>query len=93
MFYALEGVDIGPAAAVALDALCQAVRKQAVKPDEYILLHVTGGGREVQYSEGRVFRPEPTVRVEPGDLDGALSAIGAADPIDRTKLAAALAIY
>jgi cysteate synthase len=56
MFYALEGVDIGPAAAVALNALCQAVDLGVVKPHEHVLLHVTGGGREIQYSEQRVFQ-------------------------------------
>lgn len=76
MFRETEGVDIGPAAAVAVDALRQAVGQGRVRADERILLHVTGGGKEVQYSEAPVFRPIPNAFVEPGDVAGALEAIG-----------------
>lgn len=93
MFCALEGVDIGPAAAVALSALCQAIDARAVEPNEHVLLHVTGGGREIQYSEGRVFRPEPTVRVKRNDVDTALSAIGKPVPISGNAITRVLARY
>ena len=90
MFYSLEGVDIGPAAAVALDALCQAVAAGTVKPHDYILLHVTGGGRELQYSDGQVFRAQPSLRVKPGDLDSVLSIIGEPSPMSTATMARAL---
>ena len=87
MFEAVEGIDIGPAAAVAVDALQQAVESGRVGDDEMILLHVTGGGKEIQYAEGPVHRVDPTVRVEPGDLARVLEAVGEpaviTDPRDR----------
>jgi cysteate synthase len=93
MFYALEGVDIGPAAAVALNALCQAVDSGVVKPHEHVLLHVTGGGREIQYSEQRVFQACPTLRVKPDELDAVLSAIGKPVPVSSIAISRALSTY
>ncbi|MFJ6381723.1 cysteate synthase [Kitasatospora sp. NPDC092039] len=45
MFEELEGIDIEPAAAVAVAALCDAVRDGRIAPDATCLLNVTGGGR------------------------------------------------
>jgi len=90
MFYSLEGVDIGPAAAVALDALRQAVSAGAVKSDDYILLHITGGGRELQYSEGRAFHTQPSLHVLPDDFDAVLSFIGKPTPMSADAVAGAL---
>jgi cysteate synthase len=75
MFRETEGVDIGPAAAVAVDALRQAVEQGAVRRDESVLLHVTGGGREIQHCQGWVFPVTPNLVVEPGDLGAVLAAI------------------
>jgi cysteate synthase len=44
-FAELEGIDVEPAAGVAIAALGQAVRDGSVRRDETILLNVTGGGR------------------------------------------------
>jgi cysteate synthase len=93
MFYSLEGVDVGPAAAVALEALSQAVAVGAVKPHDYVLLHVTGGGRELQYSEGQVFRAQPSLRVKPGDLESVLSIVGKPMPISTNTMARVLSRY
>ena len=90
MFYSLEGVDIGPAAAVALDALCQAVATGAVKSHDYVLLHVTGGGRELQYSEGRIFRAQPSLHVKPVDLESVLSIVGKPTPMSTNTMARVL---
>jgi cysteate synthase len=93
MFFALEGVDVGPAAAVALNALCQAVEARIVKPHEHVLLHVTGGGREIQYSEANVVRARPALRIKPDELDVAVSAIGKPAPLPTSTIARALAKY
>jgi cysteate synthase len=93
MFYSLEGVDIGPAAAVALDALCQAVAAGSVKPKDYVLLHITGGGREMQYSEGPVFRTRALLEVKPDGFDAVISLIGKPAPINVATMAQALSRY
>ena len=51
-FKALEGVDIYSAAAVAVASLDQAVKAGDVKPDEIIMLNITGGGEEKAKSGG-----------------------------------------
>jgi len=74
MFRECEGVDIGPAAAVAVDALRQAVQKKRIKPKDRVLLHITGGGREIQLQD-EVFGVQPKVCVKPNEIGKALSAI------------------
>ncbi len=44
LFEEAEGIDIVPAAAVAVAALVKAVKERSVNPDESILLNITGGG-------------------------------------------------
>ena len=86
MFSITEGVDIGPSAAVAVDALRQAVEAGAVKSDEHVLLHVTGGGREIQHSESSTWDVKPIRYVDVGAVDDALDAFGELQPptdIDR----------
>jgi cysteate synthase len=46
LFERLEGVDIVPAAGVAVAALGQAARAGALHPDEVVLLNITGGGEK-----------------------------------------------
>lgn len=46
LFQRLEGVDIVPAAGVAVAALEQAVSGGALRPDELVLLNITGGGEK-----------------------------------------------
>jgi cysteate synthase len=46
LFGELEGIDIEPAAAVALACLAQAVATRRVAADDLVLLNVTGGGRQ-----------------------------------------------
>jgi len=80
-FRTTEGVDIGPAAAVAVDSLRQAVEAGEVKSGESVLLHITGGGREIQYSEVPVYRVEPTMTVHPSEVEKVVSAIGRPKPV------------
>lgn len=76
MFREAEGIDIGPSAAVAVGSLKQAVENGAVMPDENVLLHVTGGGREIQFSEGPVYRATPSVITNSGNIEPVLEALG-----------------
>ncbi len=69
MFRETENVDIGPSAAVAVDALIQAVESGVIKENESVLLHITGGGKEIQYSDSSNFTPSPKVVVEPCDYE------------------------
>ncbi|MCX5387049.1 pyridoxal-phosphate dependent enzyme [Streptomyces sp. NBC_00083] len=45
LFADVEGIDIEPAAAVALAGLRRAVAAGRIRPRETVLLHITGGGR------------------------------------------------
>ncbi|HEY4440196.1 MAG TPA: cysteate synthase [Candidatus Elarobacter sp.] len=45
LFAEREGIDVEPAAGVALAALAQAVRDGEIARDATVMLHVTGGGR------------------------------------------------
>ncbi|MBP1908038.1 cysteate synthase [Methanolobus bombayensis] len=46
LFEKSEGIDINPAAAVAVATLVQAVKAGTVKPAEEIVLNITGGGQK-----------------------------------------------
>lgn len=46
LFRDLEGIDVEPAAAVALACLAEAVTTRRVAADDLVLLNVTGGGRQ-----------------------------------------------
>ncbi|MBI2374286.1 MAG: cysteate synthase [Deltaproteobacteria bacterium] len=86
MFRECEGIDIGPAAAAAVDALHQAVRLNCVAADESVLLHVTGGGREIQQSGGDVFPIHPRLVIEPKDWRQAVDSIGHPAPVDVARI-------
>ena len=44
----MEGIDVEPAAGVAIASLARAVRDGAIARDETVLLNVTGGGRALR---------------------------------------------
>lgn len=46
LFEELEGIDIHPAAAVALASLIKAVEEEKIAPHEGVLLNISGGGME-----------------------------------------------
>jgi cysteate synthase len=73
-----EGIDLDPAAAVAVASLAQAVAVGAVAAGDLVLLNVTGGGFERLRRDYGLRQLEPELTLEPGDLDGAaaLAAIG-----------------
>lgn len=80
-FRETEKVDISEASAVALCGLEQAIAKGAVQADDKVLLHITGGGTPLEHAEIQEYRPEALARVAPGDVDAAIAALGAVQPI------------
>lgn len=63
-FRNLEGYDILPAPACAVQALSQAVREGVVKKDELVMLNVTGGGILSSMSKGYQLK-EPDLVLSP----------------------------
>ncbi|MDA8085825.1 MAG: pyridoxal-phosphate dependent enzyme, partial [Nitrospiraceae bacterium] len=61
MFEAAEGIDIVPAAGVAAAALIQAVRQGKIRPDEPVLLNITGGGEKRLLEDRQAHRVDPVV--------------------------------
>jgi cysteate synthase len=59
LFSNLEGVDIVPAAGVAVGALKQALEKRTVRKDDSILLNITGGGEVMLGREKKTYNVEP----------------------------------
>ncbi len=59
LFLQTEGVDIVPAAGVSLASLEHAVKGGQVRPNEYILLNITGGGEKRLDQEKKVPCIEP----------------------------------
>ncbi len=68
LFERSEGVDVEPAAAVAVASLCQAVRAGRIAPDDVVLLNVTGGGMRRALADVARYRPEPTLVVRASEL-------------------------
>lgn len=83
MFREAEGIDIGPAAAVALDALRQAVQEGEIDKQDSVLLHVTGGGRESQYARGSTGRAKASLVVNRDELDKTVAFLGTPGKISR----------
>jgi cysteate synthase len=63
MFSWLEGIDIEPAAAVALACLSDAVIQEKIDRDSVVLLNVTGGGRRRLAMDYPLIPAEPTLRL------------------------------
>jgi cysteate synthase len=84
-FREVEGVDVDPAAAVAIAALFKAVAAGEVQPADSVLLHVTGGGRELQMRREKLEPVVPVGIVAPSALDEAIAALryGEAPPCRR----------
>jgi len=85
LFKEAEGIDIVPAAAVAVDALRQAVTSGQVRKGEKTLLNITGGGKEIQYSNDPVYSVEPNIIINPDELDLVIDKIGNTMRISNQK--------
>ena len=60
LFEKAEGIDIYHAAAVATASLQQAVEKGTVKPDDVVMLNITGGGESRFVAEHEIHYLQPT---------------------------------
>lgn len=60
MFLDTEGRDIYSAAGVALASLVQTINNKKVKPDDVIMLNITGGGEKEFQEAHQLFHLEPT---------------------------------
>lgn len=65
-FQASEGVDIDPAAGVALATLKEAASTGQLDPEAVILLHVTGGGRNRRRLNHKLVPVKPTLELDAG---------------------------
>ncbi len=64
-FKRLEGIDIHNAAAVAVASLAEASRSGKIRPEETVMLNITGGGEELAKSEGEITYAEPDLVLDP----------------------------
>ena len=67
LFEELEGIDINPAAAVAVAALMQAVEKKFIDRNDSIVLNITGGGMERLHRDYNLYHLIPDMRVSAHD--------------------------
>lgn len=63
MFEELEGIDIEPAAGVAVACLQDAARQRKIDGDSVVLLNVTGGGRKRLGGEHLLMQADPQWRI------------------------------
>jgi cysteate synthase len=69
MFEEVEGIEIEPAAGVAVAALAVMVESGEVAHDEIVLLNVTGGGRGRRSSEMQLESATPDLWVDAADVE------------------------
>ena len=76
-FLKVEGIDIAPAAAVAVSSLEKAIRQGAVNKTDVIVLNVTGGGYSKLEASGKMRPIEPNLVINPenGDPDSVEEAL------------------
>jgi cysteate synthase len=65
LFQESEGIDIDPAAGVALASLHDAVACGLIRRDAVVALNITGGGRERRRREWALHRVRPALHVRP----------------------------
>ncbi|WP_292727062.1 cysteate synthase [Methanoculleus sp.] len=66
LFADTEGIDLDPAAAVAVASLVRAAEERFISPEERVLLNVTGGGYERAAEDLDRYPVEPFIRVAAG---------------------------
>ena len=69
LFLATEGIDLAPAAAVAVASLRRAVQRGGIDPGSIIMLNVTGGGYARLRREKELRPIEPSVVIDPNETD------------------------
>ena len=68
LFEESEGIDVDPAAAVAIAHLCHAAKNGTVEPDDFIVLNVTGGGKKRLFKSKEINYLKPIVTVDAADV-------------------------
>jgi len=68
LFEEKEGVDIHPAAGVALGSLIQAVKEKAVKSEDFVALNITGGGLKLVERDFKRYYLETYFSFSPEDI-------------------------
>jgi len=68
LFTSSEGIDPDPAAEVAVASLIKAAEAGVLREDSNILLNITGGGYRRIKEDFEIYRPEPWMQLEKGDL-------------------------
>jgi len=68
LFARTEGLPIGPAAAVAVAAMIEAVRTERIRADDAILLHVTGNNEMLVRRDFHLHVIEPAVSLRSRDI-------------------------
>ena len=81
VFKDTEGIDISPAASIAVASLIKQVEDKSIDPDAEIMLNITGGGMELIRSSNELHYLEPDVIIPQEDIRE--------DRIDKIKTVAA----
>lgn len=61
LFERLEGVDIHPAAGVALAGMIKFIERESIKPDAIIMLNITGGGEKLFSKSNKLHYLKPNL--------------------------------
>ncbi|MFP4430237.1 MAG: cysteate synthase [Spirochaetaceae bacterium] len=75
LFYETEGIDITPAASVAVAGLIRSVEEKRIEKDAAIMLNVTGGGINRVFRDFDIVPGKPEVVVDPDASEGELDAV------------------
>jgi cysteate synthase len=71
LFEQCEGIDIEPAAAVALASLTKAANSSQIRPEAIVLLHITGGGARKRALEKTLSLARPDMQISLEQLETA----------------------
>jgi cysteate synthase len=69
LFYRTEGVDVSPAAAIAVAGLVRAVQRGDIPRDEIVMLNVTGGGLDLIHQHEDMIWVKPARTITPEHFD------------------------
>ncbi len=67
MFLETEGIDIDPAAAVAVATLIEQSERGSISPDTVVMLNITGGGYSLLRKQKNIRQVSPSMTIDPAD--------------------------
>lgn len=73
LFESCEGIDIDPAAGVALAALQRAASSGQIRREATVLLHITGGGSQRRAAEKTLFPVTPDLELSPCEVNSGVA--------------------